>query len=262
MYAGMGNATTFVVESLYFWALFTAISRRLGVFTPVSVFGDDIVLATKVALHPLFTDYVASAHVKVNMLKSGLSDGPGFREACGLAAFKGIELPLLRINGYRLTNPVEQVSLCSLVNCCLDPGSRYAPFVRYVGLEIGAALVHELGCPVLPVPLSREGVYLVDPSETIGVWSYRARWGAGLQHPQVKVKVLKPRLIRRRYRTITAGERTGILHGQLRTVFSGGALGYHSRYHEFEYPVRDVSALESAWVDCWSMDASLIDLVE
>jgi hypothetical protein len=261
MYAGMGNATTFVVESLYFWALFTAICRRLRVFTPVSVFGDDIIVSTKAARLPLFSYYCELAHVKLNMAKCGLSDGPGFREACGLAAYNGIELPLLRIQGYRLDNPVELVSLCSLVNCCLDLGSRYAPFVRGLGLEVGRSLVSDLNLPVLPAPLTREGAYLVDASETIGDWSYRARWNPNEQHPEVKVKVLEHRCEQRRYSHLTLGEALGVLNGQLRTTFADASLGFHDRKHTFKYPVRGDEQLVQAWVPCWSMDSSLTELL-
>lgn len=260
MYAGMGNATTFIVETLYFWALFTTICRRLRFFTTVSVFGDDIVVPTGAARHPLFREYAEQAHVSLNMAKCGTSDGPGFREACGLAAFNGCELPLLRINGYRLDNPVELVSLCSLVNCCLDPDSRYAPFVRKVGERVGVDLVETLGCPVTPYRLSQEGVYIADPSETIGDWSYRSRWDPILQHPEVRVKVLESGVISRRYRTITPGEATGILHGQLRTTFADAEVGYHSRLHEFRYPNKDDVRLKHRWVPCWSSDASLTEL--
>lgn len=259
MYAGMGNATTFIVESLYFWALFTTICRRLRCFTTVSVFGDDIVVPIEAARHPLFSEYVASAHVTLNMAKCGLSDGPGFREACGLAAYNGCELPLLRINGYRLDNPVELVSLCSLVNTALDPDSRYAPFVREIGEWIGKELAETLKCPILPERLVTDGVYLADPSETIGGWSYRSRWNPQTAHPEVKVKVLETGVISRRYKSLTPGEMLGLLHGQLRTTFSDAPIGFKSKTHEFCYPTKEVE-LKHRWVPCWSSDASLTEL--
>jgi len=261
MYAGMGNATTFIVESTYFWALFTAICRRLRVFTPVSVFGDDIVLSTRAATHPLFSDYVASAHVTLNTVKSGVSAGPGFREACGLAAYQGVELPLLRIPGFRLSKPEEMVSFCSLLSDALEPNTRYAPFVRTLSIKVGREFCSRYAVPVLPQPLVEAGVYVADPSETIGPWSYRARWNPELQHPQVKVRVLTPLFVtERRYQHVTVGEALGILNRQLRTVFADAAVGFHSRLTTFCYPSRGMQ-LKSRWVTAWGSDATLIGLV-
>jgi hypothetical protein len=83
MYAGMGNATTFIVESLTFWALFTALSRWLRVYTPVSVFGDDVVLACRVANNPLIKDHDAKQRSHQNDAKNGPPLHPAIRETCG-----------------------------------------------------------------------------------------------------------------------------------------------------------------------------------
>lgn len=261
MFAGMGNATTFAVESAYFWALFTAICQRLRVFTPVSVFGDDIVLATRAARHPLFCEYARQAHVKLNMAKCGISDGPGFREACGLVAYQGEQLPLLRINGYSRNKPEELVSLCSLISEGLRPDSRYAPFVRTLMIEVGKGLLKDLNLPVLPEPLIAAGAYIVDPSETVGEWSYRARWNPKEQHPEVKVKTLVPSFVKEvRAKDLAWGERMGILNGQLHTTFNDARLGFRSgRRTVFAYPSKDME-LRHSWVPCWSTDASLIEL--
>lgn len=260
MYAGMGNATTFIVESLYFWAACTVISRYLRDFTPVSVFGDDIVLGTKAATHPLFNHYMSRLGLTVNMAKSGLSLGPGFREACGLVAYYGEELPLLRVQGYQTEKPEELVSLCSLINCAMAPDSRYAPFLRTSVIVVGKQVVDDFHPPILPEPPIREGVYLVDPSEQIGGWSYRSRWDAELQHPVVRVRCLTRQSMRRRLKHLTLGEAQGVLRGQLRTEFADARVGYKSRFCVLTAP-GDKSELESAWVPLWSSDASFLSLL-
>lgn len=262
MYAGMGNATTFIVETLFFWALCTVLSRWLRVFTPVSVFGDDIVLATSVARHPMFQNALADCGLVLNVAKSGLSVGPGFREACGLVAYQGTVLPLLRVNGYDCRKPEELVSLCSLVNDCMAPDSRYAPFVRLLAIRVGQDVRADFRCPVLPYPLARAGVYIADPSESIGEWSYRAQWDPDSQHALVKVKVLEANRGKTlRLKDLTSAEAFGILNGQLHSTWNGAPLGTPAgRKSEFVLPGEGFT-LKPAWVPCWSSDASLLDLV-
>jgi hypothetical protein len=258
MYAGMGNATTFIVETLYFWSLCTALSTWLRDLTPVSVFGDDIVLSCKSARHPLFLENLAKLGIRVNMEKSGLSEGPGFREACGLAAYCGCELPLLRCRGYRVENPEELVSLCGWVNTALEPDSRYAPFCRLMGLSIGRQLKADLQLPVLPEYPLEAGVYLVDSSEQVGDWSYRARWDIESQHPVVRCKVLRTPCKKVSSRSLTRWECLGVLSGQLRTEFHDAPAGFIARRDNLLVPGKPV--LRHEWVPILSSDASLLDL--
>lgn len=252
MFAGMGNATTFVVESLYFWALFTTVSRWLRDLTPVSVFGDDIILSTRVARHPLFNEIVTSCGIRVNMDKSGMSDVPGFREACGCAAYCGEKLPLLRIKGYDISKPDELVSLCTLYNDVLgDTSSLYAPFLKEGLLAISGPLM-DLRLPVLPVRALAAGAYIADPSERIGEWSYRSRWNPETQHPEVKVRTLCTRDKTLTVDNLTPGECLGVLRGQLHTRFKDAPVGYHSRRTQFSIPVEDSVMLKSAWTPVWS----------
>jgi hypothetical protein len=260
MYAGMGNATTFIVETLYFWALCTVLSLWLRDFTPVSVFGDDIVIGTKAARHPLFRHYLTRMGVVVNEEKSGTSEGPGFREACGVFAYCGYTLPLIRIQGYDATKPSELVSLCALLNQIMGETNNLIPsFLVRSAREVAASLRDEIGMPLLPLPLEREGVYLVDPSERIGPWSFRCRWNPKLQHSQVKVKVLKQRTECRCCRDLTEGEKLGVLRGQLQSTFTTETVGRRRRNPGktcFQFP-RKGADLESAWVTCWGSDGEL-----
>lgn len=264
MYAGMGNATTFIVETLFFWALVTVLSEWVRDFTPVSVFGDDIVCGIKAATHPLFLEQLTLAGLTLNMAKSGLSVGPGFREACGLAAFNGCELPLLRIKGYDCRKPEELVSLCSLVNTALARDSRYAPFVRRLGEHVGKDVRDDLACPLLPCEPLRPGVYLVDPDMAIGEWSYRSRWDDKGQHPEIRCRVLEPvRGKTLRFKNLTNGEALGVLNGQLQTEFHNDTqrAGYHSRLITFNIPSRDMR-LKSAWNPVWSTGRELCALCD
>lgn len=117
MYAGMGNATTFVVETLYFWAIVTTIAERLRDFSPVTVVGDDIICGAKAASNPLFRVYLRECGIVVNDSKTFASRRPGFREACGIAAFNGRALrQLIRIPGYDVNDPVQRTGIVGLVN--------------------------------------------------------------------------------------------------------------------------------------------------
>lgn len=90
MYAGMGNGTTFVVETLIFWAA-TYATQDLPIEEYVrrrefAVYGDDVVLRRNHA-----EAYMAFAHYlgfRFNAKKTFI-EGP-FRESCGADFFKGV----------------------------------------------------------------------------------------------------------------------------------------------------------------------------
>jgi hypothetical protein len=94
MYATMGNATTFPVETLVFWALAHAVrlsSDGIGYTNSlfpewedrkaVSVFGDDCIVPTHLA--PAYIEACEVVGFEINEAKSFYSSGPGFRESCG-----------------------------------------------------------------------------------------------------------------------------------------------------------------------------------
>lgn len=99
-YAGMGNATTFPIQSIVFATLaITAIVDALGK-TPtlglveriaskhIRVYGDDIIVSTQYA-HQV-VNWLTSAGLIVNTKKSFL-DGY-FKESCGVDAYKGVDV--------------------------------------------------------------------------------------------------------------------------------------------------------------------------
>jgi len=93
-YAPMGNATTFPVESLVFWAICCASLQHHGFHQPgaVFVFGDDIIVPSRMA--PIVINDLESFGLVVNRSKSFYKGG--FRESCGVDAFNGINVTPIR----------------------------------------------------------------------------------------------------------------------------------------------------------------------
>jgi len=93
-YAPMGNATTFPVQSLVFWAICVASLQYHGFHKPdsVYVFGDDILVPTKMAQFVI--DDLESFGLVVNRSKSFWRSH--FRESCGVDAFKGVNVTPVR----------------------------------------------------------------------------------------------------------------------------------------------------------------------
>lgn len=84
-FSSMGNAYTFELESLMFWALALATCKVVRCSSTVSVYGDDVVLPTE-AVH-LYTTVTKFLGFTVNEKKTYRSGG--FRESCGADWFFG-----------------------------------------------------------------------------------------------------------------------------------------------------------------------------
>lgn len=93
-YAPMGNATTFPVQSLVFWAICVASLQNHGFHQPdsVYVFGDDIIVPTECA--EVVIDDLESFGLLVNRSKSFWRGS--FRESCGVDAFNGVDVTPVR----------------------------------------------------------------------------------------------------------------------------------------------------------------------
>jgi hypothetical protein len=93
-YAPMGNATTFPVQSLVFWAICVASLQRQGFHQPgaVFVFGDDIEVPSECAQGVV--DDLESFGLLVNRTKSFWRGA--FRESCGVDAFNGVNVTPVR----------------------------------------------------------------------------------------------------------------------------------------------------------------------
>lgn len=84
-YAGMGNGTTFPLETIIFHTLAESVMDYLRVIGPHNTYGDDIVVPTEAV--PLLFQVFADLGLEVNKSKSFV-DGP-FRESCGKDWFSG-----------------------------------------------------------------------------------------------------------------------------------------------------------------------------
>jgi hypothetical protein len=98
-YAGMGNATTFPVQSIVFAILsISAILDCLGkspkygnvkrAASCIRVYGDDIIVKTEYVRHVM--EWITAFSLRVNVKKSFFTGH--FRESCGVDAYRGVDL--------------------------------------------------------------------------------------------------------------------------------------------------------------------------
>ena len=88
MFSSMGNAFTFELESLIFYALSRAVMHYAGCRGKISVFGDDIIVPSQCA--GLLAKVLQFVGLKVNNRKSFWT-GP-FRESCGKHWYRGYDV--------------------------------------------------------------------------------------------------------------------------------------------------------------------------
>lgn len=86
-FSSMGNGFTFELESLIFFCAAQAVQEYTGDTSPISVFGDDVIIGTD--SYPLFSSFSDFLGFKVNESKS-FSTGD-FRESCGMHYYGGID---------------------------------------------------------------------------------------------------------------------------------------------------------------------------
>lgn len=214
MYAGMGNATTFVVETLFFWSLFTSVanivngrfSTALGRLRPdprcgdVTVYGDDIVCRTaNLAANPYAMNLVKQTSVVVNEDKSGYSLGPGFREACGEVSYHDVSLAsTTRLYGAK-GNKEGAIRYCDFASRLLESP---IPDLQLLGY----ALATWRGAPKAPyirteVPDSAVLAYRVpERTNVCSVWlretlprmerAPKERWNSNLQRYEVQLSAV------------------------------------------------------------------------
>lgn len=117
MFSTMGNATTFPLETLIFWALAEAsrlhdaggntVFLERGAPTVCSVFGDDCILPTKNV--PTFVSICSYVGFQVNLEKSFFAPEPGFRESCGGDYQRGYDVVPIKLKApadYRRTTVI------------------------------------------------------------------------------------------------------------------------------------------------------------
>lgn len=119
-YDGMGNATTFIVEVLMFWAYCQVIACRCvpeRERRPVYVYGDDIIVDYR-AVGAIAEEFTRLGW-KLNQKKSFSLAGGVFRESCGLHAWRGHDVTPVRFHGY--SDSVEDgLAVCAKINQCRE----------------------------------------------------------------------------------------------------------------------------------------------
>lgn len=112
-YAPMGNATTFPVQSIVFWAICVSTLEVLGGYNPsdIYVFGDDLVVPSDAVERIIFS--LESFGLCVNKEKSFWRGA--FRESCGTDAFHGVNVTPLRWVKRPVISTIEDVAAaCNL----------------------------------------------------------------------------------------------------------------------------------------------------
>lgn len=122
MFAGMGNATTFVVETLYFWAACVTAAKMCGHRTPfVSVHGDDIICDDETVSAIFETGCFRALGLKINEAKSYWGQC-SFRESCGVWALRGHIVTPSRFDGFDLGSFPGRVGFSDVIRRMLDSG--------------------------------------------------------------------------------------------------------------------------------------------
>jgi len=130
-FAPMGNAITFPLESLVFWAMVrSGIRARHGVDCgEVFVFGDDVLFPSKYYDGALYGLIIAgSIPNEKKTFRKGF-----FRESCGVDAYRGKDVTPHRLKKWRASSVVDLISLCML-----------AKNMRADGYECVAAYLYKL----------------------------------------------------------------------------------------------------------------------
>lgn len=144
-FSSMGNGFTFELETLIFWALTSACSEVLGCRERVSVYGDDIVVASEA--YTLLSEVLEQLGFQINRKKSYASGY--FRESCGKHYWHGHDVTpvyqkeLLQEDlpeVYRLANRLMRLALRRGGGVCLDGKLRGAWGMSLQGLRYQHAI--------------------------------------------------------------------------------------------------------------------------
>lgn len=123
-YAGMGNATTFPVQSFTF--ALVALASMVGIGTSVSikklealasnvrVFGDDIVIRSE--HYPVFAEWIESCGLKINRGKTFFKGN--FRESCGVDAFRGTTVTPVYLRYDPCSTSTDPSSFVGVLSTC------------------------------------------------------------------------------------------------------------------------------------------------
>lgn len=181
IYGGMGNATTFLVETLVFTSYVYAVAARWGFRPHATVFGDDIVCDSELAESGRLEN--ESSFFRVNQAKSFVGRSP-FRESCGVFAYRGVDVTAPKTKGFDLASPEDELAL-----------TEYMRGLRRNGWEFDRCL-HRLLAGFRPLPNLR---WLPDNSIGMCEPSLRRfehqdiRWNRHLQRLEVRATQVAPR---------------------------------------------------------------------
>lgn len=190
-YAGMGNATTFPVQSVVFACLaITAITQSEKYLTSakvasaandVRVFGDDIIIKTE--HFQAFADWINCFGLKINQSKT-FSEG-FFRESCGVDAYSGVDVTPVYLRRDPEDTSTDPSSFASLVSTSNQLWTRcYYEVANHIRLRCDKWK--------FPLPLVRRD------SPGLG-WETRQdvsqfqRWNRDLQRFEVRTLVSSPK---------------------------------------------------------------------
>lgn len=148
IYAGMGNGTTFTVETLFFAAFVVAFAEAHRLGEPeVSVFGDDIICTSKVAkalieLGDVFPFF------RINHQKS-FYGADYLRESCGIFAYKGEDITVPKVDGY--PNTWEgRLALCDLHSRLIADDAAFAQRLSFLMADVGVLVNWDRKYPGYP----------------------------------------------------------------------------------------------------------------
>jgi hypothetical protein len=195
-YAGMGNATTFPVQSITFaliciGAILDVVGRRPTVknvsriaSNSVQVYGDDIIVDTR--YYSSVVEWLVAFGLKPNVTKS-FSKGY-FRESCGVDAYAGIDITPVYVRHWpSKRNAKSQVAICNMVsvsNLLWEKGYCHsATFMR----EFVEELIGKL--PLVTRDSSALGWTTRMNAYTIG------RWNKSLHRFEFRGTVIKPKRV-------------------------------------------------------------------
>lgn len=176
MYAGMGNATTFVVETLFFSAYVVAFAENAHLPVNVSTFGDDIICNSKTARSLIEVGQCPC--FRINADKSFLEDD-ALRESCGVFAFLGKDVTVPRFNGYTesesdksgLATLCAQLSVDNLFYGVAHAIAANGGLPNYERWVAGFPSVSIPSVPYAPLPKTRWNPHLCNREVKVPVFS-------------------------------------------------------------------------------------------
>jgi septum formation topological specificity factor MinE len=210
-YGGMGNGTTFPVETFVFSVLCESAARMATGTVDhrriYRVYGDDILIDTD--LVPALLNLLEQCHFTVNATKSYWSrNGHIFREACGMFACDGVDITPLRLSRRLYVDDwdtvTEAAGWVSLINDSLRYG--YLTLRRVINALLSPTQWYRR-LPRLSLSKEAQGrtsdsiyVLTLDGCDTQWCVKSRAAWNfhdrrGGYQVPQIRVMVARTRTL-------------------------------------------------------------------